>query len=449
MRLKPPEITTPNGNPYFSDKLGRNEFGDSLFEIFKNIEDNSVICLDAPWGEGKTSFIKMWRSNLKDKEINTIYFDAYENDYNEDPFLSFISEILALAEKDFGGVDKVQESRKDLKKQAIKIAKNILIPTSKIALKALTYGLIDSSNLEELKNVKGDITEFTDKTFSKYVEEKIDNVQKDKDSVKHFKHLLSDLGEEIRKKQGFQLLIIIDELDRCRPDFALLLLERIKHLFSVDNVSFLIVTHLKQLKNYVQTVYGKEIDAHNYLHKFFTLTTTLPKQAPNTYSGYHTEFWKNLGTHHKLNKVHDLGETALPLFKHLVFSLREIEKVGVILTIFYSSKNGNSYFAQVVAIIAIIKVRFHELYQKLLTSSCSFDDLYSSLNMGTLSIEINGAEHVHYSISYLQFLLLTDEELEQLSEDDQAKTFRQQYRHSNRKTMLLSLIMTMEQFKIE
>jgi hypothetical protein len=69
----------------------------------------------------------------------------------------------------------------------------------------------------------------------------------------------------------------VDELDRCRPDFSIQLLERIKHYFDTPGVSFLVLTNLCQLEASVSAVYGSEIDAGNYLRKFFHLTVDLPR----------------------------------------------------------------------------------------------------------------------------------------------------------------------------
>ena len=65
------------------------------------------------------------------------------------------------------------------------------------------------------------------------------------------------------------LVVIIDELDRCRPPFALSLLERTKHLFSVDGICFMLVAHMPQLDAIVRAAYGIDNEARLYLEKFF------------------------------------------------------------------------------------------------------------------------------------------------------------------------------------
>jgi len=62
----------------------------------------------------------------------------------------------------------------------------------------------------------------------------------------------------------------VDELDRCRPDFALGLLERIKHLFDVEGIAFVLLVNRSQIEGYIRTVYGNA-DAEAYLLKFGSL----------------------------------------------------------------------------------------------------------------------------------------------------------------------------------
>ena len=77
-------------------------------------------------------------------------------------------------------------------------------------------------------------------------------------------------GEAHAAQQGQgPLVIIIDELDRCRPLFALSLLERVKHLFLVEGVSFVFVTNMPQIEAVVAGTYGANTDAKIYLEKFF------------------------------------------------------------------------------------------------------------------------------------------------------------------------------------
>src|SRR3954466_1508030 len=95
--------------------------------------------------------------------------------------------------------------------------------------------------------------------------------------IEAFRNALSDLPKllNVDNNQTKPLILIIDELDRCRPNFSLQLLERIKHFFSVPNVHFVLGTNLTQLENSIAALYGNGIDTPVYLQKFVHLTLFL------------------------------------------------------------------------------------------------------------------------------------------------------------------------------
>jgi hypothetical protein len=72
------------------------------------------------------------------------------------------------------------------------------------------------------------------------------------------------------------MFIFIDELDRCRPTYSIAMLERIKHLFDVDGVVFVLATDATQLSHSIKAVYGSEFDSKRYLQRFFSRTYKLP-----------------------------------------------------------------------------------------------------------------------------------------------------------------------------
>ena len=69
---------------------------------------------------------------------------------------------------------------------------------------------------------------------------------------------------------------MVDELDRCRPSFAVELLEVAKHLFTVDGVVFVIAVNRAELTHSIQALYGKGFDARGYLGRFFDVDFRLP-----------------------------------------------------------------------------------------------------------------------------------------------------------------------------
>ncbi len=158
------------------------------------------------------------------------------------------------------------------------MAGKVLLRSSlKLGVKAATLGAVASTDLEE---VASDLASEASDLVDKHLGERLTQQKRQKDAIQAFRDalaelpsLLSDQSESGERPKP--LVVIIDELDRCRPTFALEILERIKHFFSVPNVHFVLGVHLDQLRNSVIVAYGPNIDAQTYLQKFVHLTVHL------------------------------------------------------------------------------------------------------------------------------------------------------------------------------
>lgn len=104
-----------------------------------------------------------------------------------------------------------------------------------------------------------------------------DEYQKAKNAFRQFAKTLTCLARElIEKEPGRPLIIMIDELDRCRPSYAIELLEIAKLLFSVDHVIFVLAINRTELAHSVKAMYGSGFDAEGYLRRFIDLDFRLP-----------------------------------------------------------------------------------------------------------------------------------------------------------------------------
>ena len=113
LSIPPLEISETEGFTTEKDIFNRKPFGEALYKLVSNIEDELIIALDAKWGEGKTTFIKMWRGYLTENKVKSIYFDAFSNDYIDDPFTALSGEIYELAKV----VKAPKEKMKKLKRE--------------------------------------------------------------------------------------------------------------------------------------------------------------------------------------------------------------------------------------------------------------------------------------------------------------------------------------------
>ena len=140
---------------------------------------------------------------------------------------------------------------------------------TKVGVKVGTAGVLDLDKVN-----LGDYTEDTILDLAgKLGEFSIKEIVASKSIRTKFKEVMS----EYQKENGKKIIFFIDELDRCRPTFAIELLEVIKHLFNIDNCIFIISIDKEQLSHSVSTIYGQNMDTIGYLRRFFDLDYRLPK----------------------------------------------------------------------------------------------------------------------------------------------------------------------------
>ena len=115
-RIQTREIEIPEHNPFENDLLERKESIEVLTHLVGSFDGPCVIAVDAPWGHGKTTFLKIWDEYLRSKEFRTIEFNAWETDYSKDPFVTLSSELVAGFEryKDDSTAKKIADHAKNI-----------------------------------------------------------------------------------------------------------------------------------------------------------------------------------------------------------------------------------------------------------------------------------------------------------------------------------------------
>lgn len=267
MRFLPNDNIIDIYNQDFEDDLlGRLKTSKAISDILERIEDPLVIALDGRWGTGKSYFLKRWVGAHKMSNggtATTVYFDAFANDYLNDPLIALVSaltERMPLAKKP--KLDRVKA-----------VAIKFMRPIARIGLSIATAGA--SQVLNELGDAAvGAVGAEADMALNDFWRQE----EGRRTAMEEFRASITALmtAEEDGQEIVIPLIIVIDELDRCRPDYALEVLEVIKHFFSVDRVHFILGVNLKALENSVKVRYGSEIDATSYLQKFISFKCSLP-----------------------------------------------------------------------------------------------------------------------------------------------------------------------------
>ncbi len=242
------------------DEFQRKPIAERLIRLLTSDIDVSPMVLDGHWGTGKTEFCYKLINLLKEThpEVHVAYVDAFKADHANEPLMTLVAAIANLIED--------EETEKTFREKAI--------PALRYGLK--TLGKAGIAWL--LKKNADDIPDEFEDMLQKAAEDSIDaaieqSIKDHKEIETVLKTLQKALGQIAEEKP---LILFIDELDRCKPDFAIAMLESIKHVFDVPDVQFVLVSNLKQLKESINHCYGTGVEAQKYLDKFVKYSLQLP-----------------------------------------------------------------------------------------------------------------------------------------------------------------------------
>lgn len=372
MIFKNDTFEIPDDNPFCNDKLNREVIADNLEKIIETTTGSLVLSIDSCWGNGKTTFIQMWTKKLrKSNKYKTLYFNAWENDESNDPLLALLGEFEELLTND--------KDKENIIKSIMQYGKPLLKRSIPTAIKMLTGGILScdifnigdkaESNLVELAGKLGEI--------------ELKEYKKEKELKKEFKEALINY----QSHEGKKIIFFIDELDRCRPTFAVETLERIKHLFNIDQYIFVLSLDKRQLSHSVEMLYGQKIDADGYLRRFFDLEFILPEPNRDTYTEYLLSTYQLTNS----NKSTVFFERFLKsTIKSFDLSLRDIDKLFDYLKLILPSShlmdkksNYTRTYLQVLgaiyAFFPILKLKKNDEYQQFIRHEPISLDLINSI----------------------------------------------------------------------
>lgn len=242
--------------PCPEDKLGRTKEIENLSQLLMNAQAPLVFAVEASWGGGKTTFFRLWQQYLKTEGKVSLYLNAWENDFAEDPLLPLLSTLDKWLSKE-NNESKYKKAWVKAKACAPAIAKS----TAVAAAKAATFGAIDIQ--KEYEKLVSDLA-------GEAVGGLIDGFNIKQKSLDRFKSQLSIALKALPSDQE-NLIVFVDELDRCRPTYAIEVLERIKHLFDLERLVFVLAINRDQLSKSFQGLYGPSFDGMHYLKRFIDL----------------------------------------------------------------------------------------------------------------------------------------------------------------------------------
>jgi len=366
MEIKHKELFPDKSQPFLHCKLDRQKYAGVLTSIVQNYADGFVLALNGEWGTGKTTFVRMWQGSLEQANYKTIYFNAWENDFENEPLTALLGELKKL-------VDDKNDTYRSLLKKGVIISKNILPALAKgVISKYMDTGV----TLDAIEKSIDAATDILDQEVQEYVNKK--------QGLVDFKH---ELEKYIKANNyGKPVVFIIDELDRCRPDYAVEVLEKVKHFFSVQGIAFVLSIDKIQLGNSIQGYYGSHnINTEEYLRRFIDLEYRLPEPKIKAFCDYlynyyqFNEFFdKGIRTQHAIfsGEGERFRNFTSNLFEKYSYTLRQQEKIFAHSRIVLRSfQNDNYIFPHLFFLLIHLKSRETEFYEKLRSLKFSLQGL--------------------------------------------------------------------------
>jgi len=307
-----------------------------VISMLLNIENGGVIAIDGEWGSGKTHFVQQVKwlldsasenitsdvkavlnntspklDNLIGHKYKAFYYDAWKHDKSNNPFFTLLRTMILA----FGGIDYFKDETSfinSLLKGASHIVKGVTPIDAELIFKG-TKALCGINDAEQ----------FSELEFIEQMDNQVDSFL-----------------DYICEGQYDKLVVFIDELDRCRPSFAVELLEIIKHYFNNDKVIFVLSTNLSEFQYCIKQYYGDGFNGWKYLDRFIDLRLTVPTISTEDYYKY---LWQKTGT----DRIDDISIACAQYFG---FNLRDIQRynqqVNIAFHSYINTINQNNGFSE-------------------------------------------------------------------------------------------------------
>ncbi|EGR0048304.1 NTPase KAP [Vibrio vulnificus] len=283
-----------DGAHYPKDTLNRAKYAQYLsnflaskgYDESREGEDkkrNYVLNLNSEWGSGKTYFLKRWAEDLK-AHHPVVYVDAWQQDYSDDPLMTVISSMVSQLREQAGraegnaAISVIGKAGGLFKALAPAVVGGVTKKFTGIDFAAVMNDAEGASAESGITDEDGNALDMS-AAASKAVQYMLDEHDGKSKAISALKQSVSQWLEAVKglTDKQYPAFVFIDELDRCRPSYAVEMLETIKHIFDIKGVVFVVATDTRQLQHAVRVVYGQGFDADIYLGRFFNTRYTLKK----------------------------------------------------------------------------------------------------------------------------------------------------------------------------
>lgn len=311
-----------------------------------------VLNIDSDWGSGKSFFLTRFQQQLTADGYVAVYVNAWEDDHSNDPFLTVVSAISSELQRVFHEASepttKLLEKTRPVRAAAHKIIGGAMLSGGTHFAKRYLGSEAVEMMSDLWGNDDGDPTSLAEasEAIEKSTDQFLDGTGKalaglfahQKAARGEFRAELAALATSIFEATDNSppVFILVDELDRCRPSYAVELLERIKHLFSIEDFVFVLGSDTEQLSHAIRALYGAGFDSERYLKRFVDRTYNFLPVKLDRFIEYAFE---NNGLKDELFTLPD-SLTAVgflqEMFKAEKIELRDIEQMMEMIATFVS-----------------------------------------------------------------------------------------------------------------
>lgn len=401
--------------------LDRSAEGAQLSHLVSVVDDPVTIAVDGAWGAGKSHFLKCWvGEHLKTAEkTEMVYFDAFRHDYLDDPLVALSGALVDRFEDPKSKTAPAANAKfaKGLRKAAPKLGRLAL----RMGVSYVTAGIINRA--DDLVGADDDEAEEEAQETSKALtgtagaaaQGEIDKFWQAEDgkraAMAAFREAIcgwtepDETGHPTRR-----LVVVVDELDRCRPDYALNLLEIMKHFFDVAGVTFVLGTNMRAMQNHVVARYGAGVDAGLYLQKFVQVTMRLGDERRQiTKPSMAEDYFK--GMLPKVGIVRGYSDQISAYLRNLNMhdgvTLRGLQDVGrlCILTP-YPDDDDDMRVPALISGLMLLKTLRPNIMEKIVTGEVSWAEVQGALG---LTADLTGAQRSQRKLSETWLLCFQDQ----------------------------------------
>ena len=415
------------------DEFKRKPIAENIIRLLTSPIDLSPMVIDGGWGTGKTEFCQKLIRLMQQQhpDYQPVYIDAFRSDHSGEPLLALLAEIIkACTPEDTG--EQPSEQRKNITRKVAKAAGFVMKTVAKAAvghvlkqnMEDLAEGMSQIINDEqEAKNaaatVAGAATTLASHSIDATIDATVETLLKEQiEAEKNLETLKACLKELAAEKP---IILFIDELDRCRPDYAVDMLEVIKHVFDVENVKVVLVTNTKQLRAAINHRYGMAVDAQKYLDKFLKYSFALPDKIVAPFGMIQAlvsvEYFKQLIRKSRMaSQLQALIDERSPIIGFISdmiernnISLRETERLVRFLEIYHSLSGGLIWQYALLRITGVFIFCFYpslmDDINKNRTDSKDFARLFNIQSLANIPKNSFGVVHTNTNVIAMMLIL--------------------------------------------